>query len=267
MLLWYFFRFYWQAVTKYQIHAPFAYALVEALLEDKRWYYAFGEIEALRKKMLQSDVRLVRTDYGTGAGHTDGKTVTLRSLVKGSASSPRQGRRLFRLAHYFQVQNILELGTSTGIGTMYLASAARKTRFISLEGCPNTAAVAQTNLELLHLDRVAVRVGPFESTLPVALQDLMPLGMVYLDGNHRLAPTLSYFEASLVYSQDQTVFIFDDIYWSAEMMAAWQQLKAHPRVRMTIDFFDFGLVFIDPAIKVQQHLKVVPLWWKPWIVF
>ena len=267
MLLWSFFRFYWQAVTRYQIHAPFAYALVEALLEDKRWYYAFGEIEALRKKMLQSDVRLLRTDYGTGAAHENGTTVALRSLVKGSASSPRQGRRLFRLAHYFKVQNILELGTSTGIGTMYLASAARKTRFISLEGCPNTAAVAQTNLELLHLDQVDVRVGPFESTLSKALQDLMPLGMVYLDGNHRLTPTLLYFEASLEYSQDQTVFIFDDIYWSDEMIAAWQQLKAHPRVRMTVDFFDFGLVFIDPAIKTQQHLKVVPLWWKPWKVF
>jgi hypothetical protein len=63
------------------------------------------------------------------------------------------------------------------------------------------------------------------------------------------------------------VFVFDDMYWSREMMEAWKQIKAHPRVRLTVDFYDLSLVFINPGIKVQQHWKVVPQWWKPWKVF
>lgn len=266
MLLWPFVEFYFQARTKYQLHTPFVYELVQAVLEDRRRYYAFRDIEAIRQKMLASERMIERTDYGAGA-QKKGQLVPLRKLVQWSASSARQGRRLFRLAHHFKPNNLLELGGSTCIGTMYLAAAARNAPFISLEGCPNTAAVAQSNLQLLDLKQVQIRVGPFESQLPAAIEALAPLGLVYLDGNHRLAPTMSYFEACLAHSNDQTVFVFDDMYWSREMMEAWKQIKAHPRVRLTVDFYDLSLVFINPGIKVQQHWKVVPPWWKPWKVF
>ncbi len=256
-----FLRFYGGAVTKYQLHSPIVASVAKALIQDRRWYYAFQDVEAIRRKMQRSGVQVNFTDFG--AGQASG-TVALRQIVRQSASSRRQGRRLFRLANWLQPTSILELGSSVGISTMYLASAARNARFTTLEGCADCAAIARANLEMLGLQQVDVRSGEFNTTLVPALADLVPVDLVYLDGNHRRAPTLAYFELCLAAAQPNTVFVFDDVYWSAEMTAAWQEIQNHARVTTTVDFFDLSLAFITPDFREKQHFRIVPYWWKLW---
>jgi hypothetical protein len=41
----------------------------------------------------------------------------------------------------------------------------------------------------------------------------------------------------------QACMVFDDIYWSEGMAAAWTEIKADPAVTVSIDLFHFGLVF------------------------
>ena len=52
------------------------------------------------------------------------------------------------------------------------------------------------------------------------------------------------------------VLIFDDIHWSEEMESAWQAVKDHPEVLLTIDLFFIGLVFFNSDFKVKQHFVV-----------
>ncbi len=263
-----FLRFYTAAVTKYQLHSPFVFEIAQIALDDNRWYYAFEHIELLRNRMLDSELLLNIMDYGAG-GHSDGSpsqyTRKLSALVRQSASSSGQGQYLFRMINYFQPKTILELGTSVGISTMYMASAAHNARMISLEGSADCAHVARTNLDTLQLRHVELREGPFKDTLPKALEDLRQLDFVFLDGNHRMRPTLDYFEQCLAYAHDKTVFILDDIYHSDEMVRAWEAIKAHPRVLLSIDFFEASMVFINPDFKVKQHFSIVPYRWKPWM--
>lgn len=258
-----FLRFYWNAVTKYQLHSPFVFGLVQAVLGDRRDYYAFRDVEILRQRMLASEVALEVQDYGAGASGKPQRR-TLRHITRRAGSSARQGRMLFRLAQYLSPETILELGSSVGISTMYLASAKRNTPFLSLEGCPQTAQVARQNLSVMNLRKVEILTGEFEQTLLPALQRLGNVDLAYLDGNHRLEPTLHYFETCLSFARDQTVFILDDIHWSPEMETAWQRIRQHNRVTLSIDFFDFALVFINPNFKVKQHWNIVPAWWKFW---
>lgn len=259
-----FLRFYWRAVTKYQLHSPVVFDLAQALLYDRRWYYAFNDIEAIRQRMLQSDVVLHFTDFG--AGQASG-SVPLRRVARRSASSSQQGQRLFRLANWAQPRALLELGTSIGIGTMYLASGVRDARFITLEGAVDCAAVAQSNLALLGLPHVEVRSGEFDTTLTSALADVSPVDLVYLDGNHRRAATLAYFEQCLASAHTNAIFVFDDVYWSEEMTVAWTEIQNHPQVTTTVDFFDLSLAFINPDFREKQHFRIVPYWWKPWKFF
>jgi len=256
-----FFKFYSAAVTKYQLHSPFVYELAETVLDDKRWYYAFRDVEMLRGKMLSSDIVLNIRDFGTGEDRKE----PLRKIVRRAASTTRQGRRLFRLANWANPHTMLELGTSVGIGSMYLISGAGAARMVSLEGCPETAHVARTNLELVGLQgKVDIRTGPFDQTLPPALEHLKEVDFVFFDGNHRTAPTLEYFEKCLQFAHKKTVFVLDDVHWSATMEAAWSQIQQHPRVTLSIDFFGLSLVFINPDFKQKQHLKIVPSSWKIW---
>ncbi|MCW5923975.1 MAG: class I SAM-dependent methyltransferase [Saprospiraceae bacterium] len=258
-----FLKFYLAAVTKYQLHSPFVFELTNAVLEDARWFYAFRDVERVRQQMLASEVRVRAMD----SGQTASATTTIRAVVRRAASSPRQGQLLFRLACWASPRTMLELGTSLGIGAMYLASGMRSARFVSLEGSADFAQVARANLETLGLSNVEILVGAFADTLPTALARLPQLDLVFFDGHHQLEPTLRYLETCLPHSHAQTVFVFDDVYWSPDMTRAWEHIRQHPRVTLTIDFFEVSLAFVNPDFKEKQHYKVVPKAWKPWKVF
>ncbi len=257
-----FVRFFSAAVTKYQLHSPFVFEVAFAVLEDKRWFYAFRDVEAVRKKMLASDVGVEVVGYGTAA--TLKRSV--RSLARDSASSV-QGQMLFRLANHLRPKTMLELGSSVGIGAMYLGLAARDARFLTLEGSKEVAQVARLNLELLRLKNTELREGPFEETLSGALRDLQQLDLVFFKGNHRLEPTLRYFEECLPFAHEKTVFVFDDMHGSKDMAEAWERVRNHPRVTLTLDFFELSLAFMDPDFREKQHWAVVPAWWKLWRFF
>jgi hypothetical protein len=47
---------------------------------------------------------------------------------------------------------------------------------------------------------------------------------------------------------NETVWIFDDIHWSQEMEEAWKTIQQHPKVTVTIDTFQWGIVFF----RVEQ---------------
>lgn len=262
-----FFRFYRLALTRYRVHSPFVFELAETLLEDRRWYYAFDDIEELRRKMTESRVVLDVLDYGAAESGTPLlRQVPLRRLARVPASSPEQGRKLFRLVQWLKPGRILELGTSTGIGTLYLAAAAsRQAKIISLEGSEACVQVARVNLGVLNLQQKAkILSGPFRETLAPALRELGQADLVFFDGHHREDATLAYFEQCLSCAHDQTVLVFDDIYWSPEMTAAWEKVCRHPRVTLSVDCFALGFVFLNPDFKSKQHVRLVPGRWKPW---
>ena len=263
-----FLQFYWSAVTKYQLHSPFVFDLATAVVEDRRWYYAFRDVELLREAMLASDMMLEVTDYGTGGSDTAESprrySASVRQIARKSSSTPDQGQGLFRLANWARPRAILELGTSLGIGTVYLASAARSARIVSLEGCPACAETAKKHAEMLGLYNIEVRPGPFEATLDPVLSQLQPLDFVFIDGNHRCEPTLRYFEQCLAAAHEKTVFVFDDMHGSPAMTQAWEQIRQHPRVTLTVDFFDLSVAFINPDFREKLHWNVIRSAWKPW---
>ena len=266
---WYRFRqflvFYWSAVTRFQVHSPFVFDLANAVLEDRRWYYAFRDVEGIRANMLHSAAIVEVTDFGVGGKDQRHRSLPLRQLVRVAASSPRQGRLLFRLGCWLGPERILELGTSAGIGTLYLASAARRAKILSLEGSEACIHIARANLGILGLHhRVEVIPGEFQHTLQPALAALHQVDLVFFDGDHRKLSTLEYFEEVLPHVHARSVLVFDDMYWSPEMTEAWEQIQHHPRVTLTVDCFDLAFVFFNPDIKVKQHFRLVPAAWKPW---
>ncbi len=265
-----FLRFYAAADTRYQVHSPFVFEWVNAVLEDRRWYYAFEDIEAVRREMQASPITLEVEDHGSAASAETPvlRQIPVRTLARRAASSPSQGRMLFRTAQWLHPARMLELGSSVGIGAMYLASAARHARLISLEGSETVAHVARTNLGILDLHHQAEVVsGPFQRTLGPALEALGQVDLIFFDGHHREAATLDYFERCLPYCHAGSVLVFDDMYWSAEMTAAWEKIKQHQRVTLSIDCYDLGLVFLNPELGPKKHYRLVPLQWKPWKVF
>ncbi|MCU0375510.1 MAG: class I SAM-dependent methyltransferase [Chitinophagaceae bacterium] len=239
------------------IHSPFVYDLVTLVLNDnKNRYYCYGPIEALRQQLLKSDTGLLVTDLGAGSRTANSSTRSIGSIARSALKPPKYGQLLFRLANYLQANTILEVGTSLGITTAYLASSNSRGRVFTMEGVPAIVSTAQKHFALLGLQNIELIAGNFDATLPEALPQIGSIDMAYLDGNHRLEPTLRYFNQLFPFLHGKSLVIFDDIHWSTEMEQAWQAIKADPRVTLTIDLFFIGLVFFDEAFKQPQHFTI-----------
>lgn len=234
--------------TRYYLHSPFVYDFAEKILNDKRNFYAFQDIETLKATLVRSDTLIQTTDCGAG----NSRVRRLADMLKTMSIPAHYGKLLFRMVNYYQPQHLLEFGTALGISTLYQALPKREAHFVSMEGCPNTAAAARQHLQQSGCGRVEVQVGNFDDILPNVLQTFTQLDWVFFDGNHRLAPTLRYFETCLAKAHENSIFVFDDVHWSPEMSEAWQYIKAHPRTRVTIDLWRLGIVFFR-STQAKEH--------------
>jgi predicted O-methyltransferase YrrM len=262
-----FFRYYSQAITRYQIHSTFVFDWATEALDDDRQYYAFDKAEQMRFMMEQNENTIEVTDFGAGSRVANGSARKVSAIAKSAVTPMRQCEVLFKTIQYFKPKTMLEIGTSLGVAAAYQAAGYTKGQLWTLEGCPNIARIAQQNLMKANVKNTKIVVGEFSKTLPDVLQEIAVLDYVFIDGNHRLEPTLQYFEACLKHAHNDTLFVFDDIHWSAEMEEAWERVKKHPQVTLTIDLFYMGLVWIRKENTTIAHLTAIETWQKPWLKF
>ncbi|HVI47085.1 MAG TPA: class I SAM-dependent methyltransferase [Chitinophaga sp.] len=249
-------RYYFTAGNRHDVHSPFVFSLIEEVLRDKRQHAAFHEIENLRSQLLASKETLQVTDLGAGSLVSSGNERKVSDITRYAAKQPKFGQLFYRLIQYLQPKRILELGTSMGLSTAYMAKAAPNASIYTIEGCPNIAARAAKNFEALHVSNITQVTGNFDTVLPDVLKQMQLVDLVYIDGNHREEPTLAYFEQCIRFADEYSVLVFDDIHWTPGMEAAWHTIQEHPQVTMTIDLFFIGLVFFRKDFKVKQHFTL-----------
>ena len=238
------------------IHSPFVYDLVREVLQDHRSYYAYEQIEQVKKNLLQDHRILLVHDPGAGS-IPEGSIEKKVSAIAGRAvSSKKFGRLLFRLANYYHARTIIEMGSSLGISAAYLASADSSARVITLEGSPPIAGIAKETFHQLGLKNIESVCGNFDETLDRVIAENPPADLVFLDGNHRKKPLLAYFEKFLDKMTPSSGIIIHDIHWSREMEEAWAIIRDHPRVKMSIDIFSAGLVFFRDEFRVKQEFMI-----------
>ncbi len=225
------------------VHSPFVYQFVKDVIDHQEQFYCFEDIESLRAKLLLTDQEIAVTDLGAGSRTNNSNKRKIGSIAKSALKPKKQAQLLFRIANYFQPKKSIELGTSFGLSSLYLSQWSQKSQLMTIEGCPNIAKIAQLNFEKLSATNIQQFVGDFREQLPKALNQSKSVDLIYFDGNHTEEATMDYFEQCLPFAHNDSVFIFDDIYWSKGMTNAWRRIKADERVKVTIDTYYFGLVF------------------------
>ena len=235
------------------IHSPFVFDLLTDIIEPRKQYYAFSVIEKIRSELGRDRGSIIVKDFGAGSATMKHKR-KIRDMERISSVKNKYGELLFRLVNRFEPKNILELGTSIGISTLYLSLANTKTKVTTIEGCEETAKVAGRVFEKANLKNIEIVVNNFDKVLPEILKNTDKLDFVFFDGNHRREPTLNYFEQCVSKAHNDTVFIFDDIHWSNDMTSAWEEICKHPKTVATIDLFFFGLVFFRQEMKKQNFV-------------
>jgi predicted O-methyltransferase YrrM len=237
------------------IHSPFVFEFVTSVLNDRTRYPDYDTVERLRKKLLADKTPVPVEDYGAGSVAGIGSR-SVSGITANACKSPKYAQLLYRMARYYHPQYIVELGTSLGISTCYLAAADKDSIVITGEGNFVVASIAKNNFESLDLPNVRIIVGNFDNTLPEMVRSVPHIDLAFIDGNHQELPTIAYFHELLTKTSESSIIIFDDIHWSAGMEAAWQYIKNHESVMLTVDLFFFGIVFFRPEFKVKQHFTI-----------
>ncbi len=237
-------------------HSPFIFHFITGVLNDRMIYPEFANVEALRQQLLTDQTVLDVEDFGAGSSASKTNRRTVASIAKNAAKPKKFGQLLFRMIKTYQPQTILELGTSLGISTAYLSLANPDARVITLEGSTAVADKATQNFQTLHLNNISLVKGNFDEQLASVVDRLSSVDFCFIDGNHRREPTERYFQQLLPMLNNDSILIFDDIYWSREMEEAWETIKKHPSVRCTVDLFFIGIVFVRKEFKEKQHFKI-----------
>ena len=233
-------KFLLKSTNQHGVHSPFVYDLVTKCFYDKTKYPEYSKLKKYRASLLKNKATIKITDFGSGSRVFKSNERQISAIAKNAGTTLKRAQLLYRVVNYFKSKQALELGTSLGIATQAMAIGDFDHSVISLEGCPNSSEFTSEQLLKANIKNVTIKTGEFETTIPKLKANSYDL--IFFDGNHSKEATLKYFEMLIAKAHNDSLFIFDDIYWSKYMLDACETIKSHPKVTVTIDTFFWGFV-------------------------
>ena len=247
------------------IHSPYLFEWVRMVMADDNSYYAWAQIEEIREQLLRDEREVTFVDYGSGralsSSPADANKRLVKDIAKGSLAQKKYAQMLARLVRWLgsanpqylskrkedRGLNIVELGTSLGVTTAYLATMNKGDKVLTFEGCNAVAEIAKENWKMLEINNIECRVGEVtEESLRLAVVDLQGgLDVAFIDANHTYEGTKSYFNVLAEKVHEQTVIVVEDIHYNQAMEKAWMEICADERVTSTMDLYQMGMVFFD----------------------
>ena len=260
-----FLNFLLNSKNQHGVHSPFVFDLVTKCFYDKKNYPEYSILKNYRNSLLQNKNTIDVTDFGAGSRVFKSNTRAINQIAKNAGITSKRAELLFRISNYFQPESVLEIGTSLGLATSALALGLeaktnraklnKKGKIISLEGCPNTMSIAKKHCQLQNLNNIEFINTKFEDYLKTYNPQPTTYNLIYFDGNHSKKATLAYFELLLPTITNDSVWVFDDIHWSKGMEEAWKIIKNHPKVTVTIDTFQWGIIFFRKE-QEKEHFVI-----------
>ena len=248
-------QFLWHSKNEHAVHSPFVFTLLTRCFYDKKTKPEYTILRKYRNSLLANNNTIEVTDFGAGSKVFKSNSRVIAKIAKTAGISPKRAELLFRITNYFQPDSILEIGTSLGLATAALALGNSKAKIITLEGCPETARQAQNQFKKFNFNTICSEITEFNAYLQNCTLNTEHFSLIYFDGNHSKKATLDYFEVLLPTITNETVWIFDDIHWSSDMEDAWEIIINHPKVTVTIDTFQWGLVFFRHE-QPKEHFVI-----------
>ncbi len=238
------------SVDEHSIHSPYFFEFYQKVILSQSTEN-FQSIEQQRVKFLHDPTPITIEDLGAPSAYFNSQQRTVKEVARTSLAPASMGRFLYRIAMHMQAKSIVELGTCLGITTRYLARP--QAHVTTFEGNADLIRLAKQHLTGNHPNQITVIEGNINATLPAYLQTPTKIDLVVMDANHRLEPTLRYFEWLTKRIASKGIIVIDDIYHSSEMAQAWKTLRHHELVYGSVDLFRCGLLFFDPALNRQHY--------------
>lgn len=248
-----YFKYFHLKTDEHSLHSPFFYNFYLNIIKNNSYSKKWDEIENFRKALLKNETELKILDLGAGSKVENSSTRKIKSIARHSLSSSKFSQFIFRLIQDYNFENIIDLGTSFGITTAYMAKANPNTSIYTFEADPNALKIAkEVNI---NQGNIKFHEGDIGSLLPEMLhKSNSKIDLVYADANHTYEASIDYYNIIQPNLTSNSIYILDDIHWSAGMKKAWEELKLRKEVTSSIDLFDAGLLFFNSDFKKQHYV-------------
>lgn len=244
-------KYRWKAKGRHGTHSPFIYEMVDQCFRIAIKEADKNQIQSL-VNALSRDKRIIEvSDFGAGSKSLKNKR-SIRSIYKVSSSKGKFATFFYRLSAFYQPKQILELGTSLGIGTIHFSKGNPQTEVITVEACPQTAKIAVENFEKTGSKNIQLVNDTFSNYLPQI--NGKKFDIIFVDGHHDGEATINYLNLLQHSIHDDTFIILDDIRWSDSMFRSWELLKESETYNVSIDLFRMGILIKRPNQRKEHFV-------------
>ncbi len=247
-------RYLLRSGGRHSLHSPFLFDFYEQVVRPKELPFDARPIDHVFDELKKDSRKITVKDLGAGSKFGNRTRKGVGKIARASSKSKKWAGLLARLVNHYQYRTMIELGTSVGFTTSYISRASPYGKIYTLEGCPETLKIAKDNFNKLECQNIIPILGDIDQTLKNVIDQIERVDLVFFDANHQYEPTLRYFNRCLSKAHENSCFVFDDIYWSKGMKQAWEEIKAHPEVTLSLDFFQIGIVFFRKKQPKQEFV-------------
>lgn len=219
------------------IHSPFVFELVTKVLNDDRQFYSFEPIEHLRKQIIHQDKK------------SKGGVVE-RLLL------PKFDQLLFKLVHFRAPDSIVNIGCSMGLSVPYLASANLNTPLYALEPSLENAELAKAQFIQLGLNNIQLITGSLSNSLPDLLGKITKLDIAMVNVELSYDGLIALFNQLVGKAHPGSMIVLSHINLNDEIERAWEQIKQHEAVTLTVDLFHLGLIFFRKENIIKENFII-----------
>jgi predicted O-methyltransferase YrrM len=246
-------NFLLKSSNQHGIHSPFVYDLITKCFYDKTPFSAYHNLKALRNKLIYNQDLVKIKHYSETSKVFQSNHQKISTIVKGEGSSYKKQKQLYRITNYFKPKNVLELGTSVGLGSAAMAIASNNSIIKTVEVNKNISDIAKKVFKSYQLKNIQIDTSSFKDFFKKSNYE--NLDLVYLDGTCDKESTIENFNSLLKHSHNESVFIINNIYWSKEMTEAWNIIKKQKEITVSIDTYYLGFLFFRKE-QPKQHFTI-----------
>lgn len=243
-----FIKYKWQAKGRHGIHSPFVYDFIGNVLQTSFEGQELNVISSYTHFLKKCHDEIEFQELGAGSKLLSNKR-RVSSMYSLSSSRGKFGKLLYALVSHYSPKQIVEFGSSLGVGTLHLALSNPLAKIQSIEGCSNTHAFTVKSFPK-KLSNVEFINSTFEEFCQQKSES--PIDLLFIDGHHDGKYLLTYLDQLNPRITENTLVVLDDIRWSSSMLETWNKLVADKKYHVSIDLFRMGILLKKPD-QVKQH--------------